>query len=633
MNWARFRQTSALCLATTVGAWIVAAPVLAQTAEALYGDIAIAAGSAGPIATVPLDAGGADDASVYGAGCIGFINAAQPDLTLTLDGPVTQLRVGVRSGSDTTLLVLRPDGSAICNDDSDGLNPAVDIPKAMAGTYSVWVGVIEATITTAEVDITAGAAGTGGIAAPTPEAAPPVDRSLPLEAVAGRAAEARGRAVLASIEEARQAIEVEAGSPVLLETSRPVAALESGAGTRIEFPDLVLDLEDIRLEFGTVVLNAEPGSGNETAWELIAPPRIAVTENGAQVGEIVWADARITWRHDEALQAITGTDIDVREIALRAVDDPSSFSIGRMRLSSDLVADANGRYGGPGLFEMNDIAVDSEAGRLRITRFGFETRSEGADLGAVNALNEALQSVDPDDPSAVFDTALAAILSAEWGATEVSVFIEGIDGIDDTGAPIRLGSARFDIGTVTKDELTELSIGAALGGLDINDPDIPEGLRSGGIDLGLTFENFPLRAILASQVGLDPTDPEQQALMGQMALGALMESSPAIRIDSLDVDTPAFGMTTRGRLAMAGLLAPEGRFELTLRGLDTMIADAQSGALGATFGPDEAAGLIFLQGLGKPAPNGPAGALFYDIEITPDMAVRVNGVDVSQFGQ
>jgi hypothetical protein len=84
---------------------------------------------------------------------------------------------------------------------------------------------------------------------------------------------------------------------------------------------------------------------------------------------------------------------------------------------------------------------------------------------------------------------------------------------------------------------------------------------------------------------------------------------------------------------MAGRLAPEGRFELTLRGLDTMIADAQSGALGATFGPDEAAGLIFLQGLGKPAPNGPAGALFYDIEITPDMAVRVNGVDVSQFGQ
>jgi hypothetical protein len=84
---------------------------------------------------------------------------------------------------------------------------------------------------------------------------------------------------------------------------------------------------------------------------------------------------------------------------------------------------------------------------------------------------------------------------------------------------------------------------------------------------------------------------------------------------------------------MAGMFAPEGRFEMRLRGIDTLIADAQTGALGPGVDRDMVAGLIFLQGLGKPAPGGPAGTLVYDIEITPDMAMFVNGIDVSQMAQ
>ena len=147
------------------------------------------------------------------------------------------------------------------------------------------------------------------------------------------------------------------------------------------------------------------------------------------------------------------------------------------------------------------------------------------------------------------------------------------------------------------------------------------------------IENLPLREMMASVVGLDPMNPDHQGQIGQIMLGAVMASNPALRIDRFDLNTPGVGMTTKGRLGMAGMFAPEGRFEVRLRGLEGLIADAQTGALGPGVDQDTVAGLVFLQGLGKPAPEGPAGTLVYDIEITPDMAMFINGFDVSQMAQ
>ncbi len=46
-----------------------------------------------------------------------------------------------RSAEDTTLVIQRPDGTFLCNDDGIGqeLNPLVSAPFP-AGTYKIWVG-------------------------------------------------------------------------------------------------------------------------------------------------------------------------------------------------------------------------------------------------------------------------------------------------------------------------------------------------------------------------------------------------------------------------------------------------------------------------------------------------------------
>lgn len=84
-----------------------------------------------------------------GAGCTGFVTA-QPDFIMQLTGPSPSLRVYVneaRDNADTTLIIQRPDGTWICNDDSNGgTSPTVDLDNADRGNYAIWIGSYEASV-------------------------------------------------------------------------------------------------------------------------------------------------------------------------------------------------------------------------------------------------------------------------------------------------------------------------------------------------------------------------------------------------------------------------------------------------------------------------------------------------------
>ncbi len=83
-------------------------------------------------------AGGPIQAGSLSAGCNGWVSAA-PSHTLTSTVPFGDLRIFARSATDTTLIVQRADGSFICNDDAEGLDPMVTGPLP-AGTTRIWVG-------------------------------------------------------------------------------------------------------------------------------------------------------------------------------------------------------------------------------------------------------------------------------------------------------------------------------------------------------------------------------------------------------------------------------------------------------------------------------------------------------------
>jgi hypothetical protein len=83
--------------------------------------------------------GGELNASGVGPGCRGWITP-QPDHIVNLEGRFGFFRIFGQSPSDTTLVVRAPDGTLHCNDDTNGLNPAVSFDNPSAGMYLVWVG-------------------------------------------------------------------------------------------------------------------------------------------------------------------------------------------------------------------------------------------------------------------------------------------------------------------------------------------------------------------------------------------------------------------------------------------------------------------------------------------------------------
>lgn len=84
-------------------------------------------------------AGGPSQASSLDPTCRGYVGII-PSHTLQVSGAMPMLRIMARSDEDTTLVVRRPDGTYACNDDSDGLNPAVDLANVQPGAYNVFVG-------------------------------------------------------------------------------------------------------------------------------------------------------------------------------------------------------------------------------------------------------------------------------------------------------------------------------------------------------------------------------------------------------------------------------------------------------------------------------------------------------------
>jgi hypothetical protein len=90
---------------------------------------------------IPMLSGGDVDAGAQnlGPGCAGNVTS-QPDLVIEWGSASENMHIFFVGVDDTTLIVELPDGSFVCNDDTVGTDPSVNIANPEAGDYSVWVG-------------------------------------------------------------------------------------------------------------------------------------------------------------------------------------------------------------------------------------------------------------------------------------------------------------------------------------------------------------------------------------------------------------------------------------------------------------------------------------------------------------
>jgi hypothetical protein len=96
-------------------------------------------GNLRPVTAMGRTNGVFDASNIRGEGtCRGWMQGP-PSHVMTLPTPMPFLSVFVTSAADSTLIIRRPDGSLVCNDDRYGLNPGIQ-GSFPAGIYQVWVG-------------------------------------------------------------------------------------------------------------------------------------------------------------------------------------------------------------------------------------------------------------------------------------------------------------------------------------------------------------------------------------------------------------------------------------------------------------------------------------------------------------
>ena len=103
-----------------------------------FGTVALNPGFVPDPHVVTGRSGGQDRAQSRHGSCRGWI-ARNPDHLFDATGSFGNLRIIAASDADVTLVVMRPDGTYMCADDTEGRNPIVG-GAFPAGRYAVWVG-------------------------------------------------------------------------------------------------------------------------------------------------------------------------------------------------------------------------------------------------------------------------------------------------------------------------------------------------------------------------------------------------------------------------------------------------------------------------------------------------------------
>lgn len=96
---------------------------------------------AGDEEILAVKAGGSVQVDINDECDYGFISRAEDAVALSYAGIGGTLHVYAEGEGDLMLVVLTPDSTFLCDDDShEGLNPLVSIPDPEIGVYGIWVG-------------------------------------------------------------------------------------------------------------------------------------------------------------------------------------------------------------------------------------------------------------------------------------------------------------------------------------------------------------------------------------------------------------------------------------------------------------------------------------------------------------
>ncbi len=410
-----------------------------------------------------------------------------------------------------------------------------------------------------------------------------------------------------------------------------LVATITGAGLMIHGDDAV------RLTLDRIELRQAAGDGrNSTDLTVLLPKQVVFAEPDGTETKLTITDGHIDAVIDGKSGRINAT---AGAIAKVRVDQPKTgawLSFGPLSMTSKLVAEPDGRWQAPTVFELKkaEFHFPQGPGNGAIERIAFSGLSSGPKIAELERLRDTVSALQ-NDKTASPDVRLARFLAvlptipSVFGAVWGDAVLEGLNVRDDAGEPlVSLSKAEFATQVSGLDgDMAVLRFTIRENGLKLEPSLVEPFLVPHRVVIDFGVENLDAAALSsllrAASLTVSPNGAEQQQASEQM-FGSLAKLKPVGRIYEIAIETPDVGgvLTAESKgtpLSPTGYTAAG---DLVVRGWDGL--------------PKLAAGTPFLDYLPflkefAEAVNAPDGSPRLKFHIASDRqkSATINGNDVS----
>ncbi|ANC92302.1 hypothetical protein A6A40_10520 [Azospirillum humicireducens] len=417
------------------------------------------------------------------------------------------------------------------------------------------------------------------------------------------------------------------------------------------------------IDVGTILLSVTPKDDSQFGLAVTLPSAIKVQdldENDEYVDVAIISIGKqsftSTW--SGTLETLLTVDAAYNDIAVSAADGKGKLSVASMTMVQDLKPEAStggaSLWSGPSAFAFSGLSLldDKNKELMKLGSATAEAAYVRVDLTKVSALQKlskqtAAMGVAPNK------TELLSNLQGIFGSVTAAIRLSNLSFVKpEDGTSVTLGQFAFHSGLTDLDQpQSTVSMGIEARDFAMTPSPAPAAFTPRAFEIKLSAAKLPNSALwkafteyaktIEAQEApppkkgakAPPPPPSPEVIMLQ-TMAAMGEAGTELRIDALNLDTPATAGTATGALKVAtpAAFGVTGGATVLLRGIDAAVKAMQPapGTKPDKETQDLLAGLAMVQALGQ-AGKDDSGAEIrtYKIDVTEAGQLLLNGADMT----
>ncbi|MBY6262908.1 hypothetical protein EI613_13465 [Azospirillum sp. 412522] len=426
------------------------------------------------------------------------------------------------------------------------------------------------------------------------------------------------------------------------------------------------DAEGTLFDIGTILLSVTPKDDSQYGVSITLPSAMKVqnlddNDEYVDAATISIGKQSLTSTWSGALETLLAVDGAFNDVAVTAAGGKGKISIASMTMVQDLKPEtgANGAtlWSGPAAFAFGGLSVQDDKNKelMKIGSVTTEAAYTRIDLTKVSALQKLSEQTAargvPPTPAELLPK-MQGMFGGVTGAMRMSnlSFVNPED-----GTTVALGQFAFHSGLTDLDQaFSTVSMGMEARDFSMTPSPAPVAFTPRAFEMKLSVAKLPNAALWKAFTELAKTAEAEEApppkkgakakaaapaapssdVVMQQAMAAMGEAGTELRIDALNLDTPATAGTATGALKVATQAAfgVTGGANVLLRGIDAAVKAMQPapGAKPDKETQDLLAGLAMVQALGQAGKDDTgADTRTYKIDVTETGQLLLNGADMT----